>query len=141
MEISGEVVDGYADDELARLSREVDLLICGSRGQGQIGSVTLGNGSTGVMRKARCPVLVVPRGARDGFAALRAPAAEAASPSLGVLHCPLRTEPSVSRARRLAGFPQRRCARLRTGSGGSCGWTGAARERVCVSTRPQMTRG
>ena len=81
MEISGEVVDGYADDELARLSGEVDLLICGSRGQGEIGSVTLGNGSTGVMRKARCPVLVVPRGARDGFAALRAPAAEAVSPS------------------------------------------------------------
>ena len=81
VEISGEVVDGYADDELARLSGEVDLLICGSRGQGEIGSVTLGNGSTGVMRKARCPVLVVPRGARDGFAALRAPAAEAVSPS------------------------------------------------------------
>ena len=79
IDISGEVVDGYADDELARLSREVDLLICGSRGQGLIGSVTLGNASTGVMRKARCPVLVVPRGARDGFAALRPPAAEAAS--------------------------------------------------------------
>jgi nucleotide-binding universal stress UspA family protein len=79
IDISGEVVDGYADDELARLSREVDLLICGSRGQGLIGSVTLGNASTGVMRKAHCPVLVVPRGARDGFAALRPRAAEAAA--------------------------------------------------------------
>ena len=75
MDISGDVVDGYADDELARLSREVDLLICGSRGQGRIGSVTLGNASTGVMHKAHCPVLVVPRGARGGFAALRASAA------------------------------------------------------------------
>ena len=74
MDISGDVVDGYADDELARLSREVDLLICGSRGQGRIGSVTLGNASTGVMHKAHCPVLVVPRGARGGFAALRASA-------------------------------------------------------------------
>ncbi len=74
MDISGDVVDGYADDELARLSREVDLLICGSRGQGLIGSVTLGNASTGVMHKAHCPVLVVPRGARGGFAALRASA-------------------------------------------------------------------
>ena len=80
VEISGEVVDGYADDELARLSREVDLLVCGSRGQGPLGSVMLGNVSTGVLRKARCPVLVVPRGARDGFAALRAPAAAAARP-------------------------------------------------------------
>ena len=76
--ISGAVVDGYADDELAQLSREVDLLVCGSRGQGLLGSVMLGNVSTGVLRKACCPVLVVPRGARDGFAALRAPAPEAA---------------------------------------------------------------
>jgi nucleotide-binding universal stress UspA family protein len=76
VEISGHVVDGYADDELAQLSREVDLLVCGSRGQGLLGSVMLGNVSTGVLRKACCPVLVVPRGARDGFAALRAPAAE-----------------------------------------------------------------
>jgi nucleotide-binding universal stress UspA family protein len=73
--ISGDVVDGYADDELARLSQEVDLLVCGSRGHGPLGSVMLGNVSTGLLRKARCPVLVVPRGARDGFAALRAPAA------------------------------------------------------------------
>lgn len=79
VEISGDVVDGYADDELAQLSREVDLLVCGSRGQGLLGSVMLGNVSTGVLRKACCPVLVVPRGARDGFAALRAPAAKAAA--------------------------------------------------------------
>jgi nucleotide-binding universal stress UspA family protein len=76
IDISGEVVDGYADDELARLSQEVDLLICGSRGQGRIGNVTLGDASTGLLRKAECPVLVVPRGARGGLAALRAPAAE-----------------------------------------------------------------
>jgi nucleotide-binding universal stress UspA family protein len=76
VEISGEVVDGYADDELARLSQEVDLLICGSRGQGRSGNVTLGNASTGLLRKAHCPILVVPRGARGGLSALRAPAAE-----------------------------------------------------------------
>lgn len=77
VEISDEVVDGYADDELARLSGEVDLLVCGSQGHGPIGSVMLGSVSTGVLRKARCPILIVPRGARDGFAALRAPAAAA----------------------------------------------------------------
>jgi nucleotide-binding universal stress UspA family protein len=76
VEISGEVVDGYADDELARLSQEVDLLICGSRGQGRIGNVTLGDASTGLLRKAECAILIVPRGARGGLAALRAPAAE-----------------------------------------------------------------
>ena len=72
VDITGEVVDGYADDELGRLSREVDLLICGSSGRRPIGSVVLGSVSTGILRKARCPLLVVPRGARDGFAALRA---------------------------------------------------------------------
>jgi nucleotide-binding universal stress UspA family protein len=69
VEIAGEVVDGYTDDELAQLSREVDLLVCGSSGHRPVGGV-----STGILRKARCPLLVVPRGARDGFAALRASA-------------------------------------------------------------------
>ena len=77
VEIAGEVVDGYADDELARLSREVDLLICGSSGHRPVGSVMLGSVSAGILRKARCPLLVVPRGARDGFAALRADAVAA----------------------------------------------------------------
>ena len=57
---------------------EVDLLVCGSRGRGPLGRVVLGSVSAGVLRKARCPVLVVPRGARDGFATLRAPAPAAA---------------------------------------------------------------
>src|SRR3954451_6211599 len=79
VEISAKVVDGYADDELARLSDEVDLLICGSRGHGPIGAAVLGSVSAGIMRKARCPVLVVPLGAHDEFAALRPPIAAAAS--------------------------------------------------------------
>jgi nucleotide-binding universal stress UspA family protein len=78
VEISGDVVDGYADDELARLSDEVDLLICGSRGHGPLGGVMVGSVSAGVLRKARSPVLVIPRGARDGLAALRAHTSEVA---------------------------------------------------------------
>ena len=70
---AGEVVDGYPDDELARLSEEVDLLVCGSRGHGPLGRVMLGSVAAGVMRKAHCPVLVVPRGARDDFSALPSP--------------------------------------------------------------------
>ena len=72
VEISGDIVDGYADDELARLSAEVDLLVCGSRAHGPLGDVLLGSVSAGVLRKARGPVLVVPRRARDGFAELQA---------------------------------------------------------------------
>ena len=77
VEIAGEVVDGYADDELARLSSEVDLLICGSSGHRPVGSVMLGSVPAGILRKACCPLLVIPRGARDGFAALRADAVAA----------------------------------------------------------------
>jgi nucleotide-binding universal stress UspA family protein len=78
VDITGDVVDGYADDELARLSEDVDLLVCGSRGRGPVGRVVLGSVAAGVLRKARCPVLVIPRGAPDGFATLRAPASAAA---------------------------------------------------------------
>ena len=78
VDISGEVVDGYADDELARLSEEVDILVCGSRGRGPLGRVLLGSVAAGVLRKARCPVLVIPRGAPDGFAMLPAPVHDAA---------------------------------------------------------------
>jgi nucleotide-binding universal stress UspA family protein len=71
VEIDGKVVDGYADDELARLSAEVDLLICGSRRLGRLRRVMVGSVSAGVLRKARCPVLVVPRGALGGLASLQ----------------------------------------------------------------------
>jgi nucleotide-binding universal stress UspA family protein len=78
VEVTGDVVDGYADDELALLSREVDLLVCGASGHRPVGGVMTGSVSAGILRKARCPLLVVPRGARDGFATLDAPAAAAA---------------------------------------------------------------
>jgi nucleotide-binding universal stress UspA family protein len=71
VDVSTEIVHGYPDDELARLGGDVDLLICGSRGRGALGRVVLGSVSAGVLRKARCPVLVVPRGAAGvGFASL-----------------------------------------------------------------------
>lgn len=77
LQIDGELADGYPDDELARLSREVDLLVCGSSGHRRVGGFRLGSVPAGILRKARCPLLVVACGARDDFAAL-APAATAA---------------------------------------------------------------
>jgi nucleotide-binding universal stress UspA family protein len=74
VDVSSDVVDGYADDELARLGSDVDLLICGSRGRGALGRVVLGSVTAGVLRKAHCPVLIVPRGSTDGFTALQPPA-------------------------------------------------------------------
>jgi nucleotide-binding universal stress UspA family protein len=47
---------------LAQLSDDVDLLVCGSRGYGPLGSVLLGGVSRRLIHRAACPVVVVPRG-------------------------------------------------------------------------------
>ena len=47
---------------LERFSHDVDLLVCGSRGYGPLGSVLLGGVSRRLVHRAACPVLVVPRG-------------------------------------------------------------------------------
>ena len=47
---------------LEQFSRDVDLLVCGSRGYGPLGSVLLGGVSRWLVHRAACPVLVVPRG-------------------------------------------------------------------------------
>lgn len=48
---------------LVRRSRELDLLVVGSRGYGPVRQALLGGVSSEVMRGAECPVLVVPRSA------------------------------------------------------------------------------
>jgi nucleotide-binding universal stress UspA family protein len=48
-------------------SRELDLLVLGSRGKGPIGGLWAGSVSSRVIREASCPVLVVPRGVRPGL--------------------------------------------------------------------------
>ena len=116
VEIDGEVVDGYADDELARRSTDVDLLICGSHRRGALGRVMLGSVSAGVMRKARCPVLIVPRGAPDGFAELRAAPQAAAWPSPPALNQGGRHD-TAHRRRRRSRAPRSRGTRPRRAAG------------------------
>jgi nucleotide-binding universal stress UspA family protein len=54
-------------DELAALDdREIDLLVCGSRGYGPVRRVLLGGVSSRLIRRAACPVVVVPRCADQG---------------------------------------------------------------------------
>jgi nucleotide-binding universal stress UspA family protein len=57
-------------DMLAQRSRELDLLVIGSRGYGPLRSVLLGGVSGRVIRDAACPVIVVPRGAQVSLEAL-----------------------------------------------------------------------
>ena len=58
-----ELLEGDVVDELAALDhRECDLLVCGSRGYGPVRRVLLGGVASKLVRRAACPVVVVPRG-------------------------------------------------------------------------------
>jgi nucleotide-binding universal stress UspA family protein len=67
---------GVVAGELASESEHVDLMIVGSRGYGPRAAVLLGGVSHALIRKATCPVVVLPRGAR-GIDALFRPVAAA----------------------------------------------------------------
>jgi nucleotide-binding universal stress UspA family protein len=47
--------------ELASASRELDVLVCGSRGRGPLRAVLLGSVSERLLRDAGCPLVLVPR--------------------------------------------------------------------------------
>jgi nucleotide-binding universal stress UspA family protein len=59
------VAEGEGDpaEVLAARSRELDLLVVGSRGYGPVRQVLIGGVSAELMRRAACPVLIVPRSA------------------------------------------------------------------------------
>ena len=61
------VVTGLAAERLADLAEEVDaaLIVVGSRGRGAFKAAFLGSVSTSLIGVARCPVLMVPPGARE----------------------------------------------------------------------------
>jgi nucleotide-binding universal stress UspA family protein len=64
VEASEELLEGNAVDALAALDEhEIDLLVCGSRGYGPVRRVLLGGVLRRLIRRAACPVVVVPRGA------------------------------------------------------------------------------
>jgi nucleotide-binding universal stress UspA family protein len=67
-------------DELIRLSDEVDVLVCGSRGYGPLRAVMLGSVSRRVVARAHCPVIAVPRGVQSTLEDLIADAPAAVSP-------------------------------------------------------------
>ncbi len=60
---SGPADPADAAKALVERSRELDLLIVGSRGYGPVRHALLGSVSGELMRTAACPVLVVPRSA------------------------------------------------------------------------------
>ena len=58
----GKKLAGAVARSLAAASDDLDLLVCGSRGHGPLRTLILGGTSHELVRKASCPVLVVPRG-------------------------------------------------------------------------------
>jgi nucleotide-binding universal stress UspA family protein len=58
----GEMLSGAAAGALAAASADLDLLVCGSRGYGPLRTLLLGGTSHTLVRRASCPVLVVPLG-------------------------------------------------------------------------------
>jgi nucleotide-binding universal stress UspA family protein len=67
-------VSGAAGTELAAQSEQVDLMVAGSRGYGPRAAVLLGGVTHTLIRKAACPVVLLPRGS-SGLDELFAPAA------------------------------------------------------------------
>jgi nucleotide-binding universal stress UspA family protein len=74
---AGEILDGDPAAALASASSDLELLVCGSRGFGPLRTLLLGGTSHALVRRAACPVLVVPRGSEQRLAtAFGAPSAE-----------------------------------------------------------------
>jgi len=66
VEATGDVAVGSPVEELVELSKDVDVLVLGSRGWGQVRRTMTGSTAAGVMRNAHAPVIVLPRGAATG---------------------------------------------------------------------------
>jgi nucleotide-binding universal stress UspA family protein len=71
-------IAGNVDTDLSLESERVDLMVVGSRGYGPRAAVLLGGVTHTLLRKAACPVIVLPRGSR-GLEGLFAAAAETAA--------------------------------------------------------------
>lgn len=70
--VEGSATHGDPAKELVEFSAELDLLIVGSRGDGQFGRLLNGSTSNYLARRAHCPLLVIPR--RASYPAARSDA-------------------------------------------------------------------
>lgn len=66
IEVSGEVREGLAADELARAARSAAFAVAGSRAHGPLKRLVLGSVAAALVRHAEVPVLIAPRGLEVG---------------------------------------------------------------------------
>lgn len=62
LEVRGQVIDGHPAEVLAAESERLDLLVIGSRGYGALRATLVGSVAHQLAGRARCPLLLVPRG-------------------------------------------------------------------------------
>jgi len=58
--VAAEVIEGRPADVLSAAGRTADLLVLGSHGHSRVRHTVLGSVSEGCIRKATCPVVVIP---------------------------------------------------------------------------------
>jgi nucleotide-binding universal stress UspA family protein len=58
--VAGEAVEGQAAQVLVAAARDADLLVLGSHGHGRLHHSVLGSVAETCVRKAQCPVVVIP---------------------------------------------------------------------------------
>ena len=62
--LKAEVVVGFASEEIVQRSKEADLIIMGTTGQGGLMETVFGKVSTYVAQNAQCPVMLIPPGSK-----------------------------------------------------------------------------
>jgi nucleotide-binding universal stress UspA family protein len=63
--VTGEAIEGSPADVLTEAARNADLLVLGSHGHGRVRHTVLGSVSEACIRKATCPVVVIPAPVRE----------------------------------------------------------------------------
>jgi nucleotide-binding universal stress UspA family protein len=79
--VDGEARTGSAFQGLRAFSREVDVVVVGSRRQGALGRIVLGSASESLLGGAECPLIIVPRPVATGVEKAAAEATIAEGPS------------------------------------------------------------
>ncbi len=66
IDVSDEIISGFAAEEIIRISKteEIDLIVMGTTGDNTILEKVFGSISSDVSKHARCPILLVPNGAK-----------------------------------------------------------------------------
>jgi nucleotide-binding universal stress UspA family protein len=78
--VASQVLEGRSADVLGEVARDADLLVLGSHGHSRVWHTVLGSVAEECIRKATCPVVVIPRPQETGRPAAPPAVAERSHP-------------------------------------------------------------